>query len=201
MRRFLIALGVAVAVISSPASGVAGAAPPPPPPPVAVEIAPTPYGCYFRSNPTWIAIGQEVRWINETTSARTVTQREGVWIFTVPYSGSVSRTMHSAGLFYERCDDGGYDNGIPVGPSAPGKTSNPTFTVTWADSSAPSTNLYTVQYRIGKTGEWKAWKTRVPGRAATFNGLHNRTYQFHALTRTSSTAYTPFGPAKTVIVR
>lgn len=198
MRRFFLPLTFAAVIL-----GTVNASADIPAPSPTIDIVPGDSGvCYFHNVLSYISVGNQiVTWNNETDVARTVTQREGLFGFTVGVGGRVDLIMHSAGSLLQQCDGGQFYSPIPVAPVAPRYTSNARFTVTWADSSAPSTNLYTVQYRIGKTGEWKAWKTRVPGRSAPFNGVHGKTYQFRALTRTSSTAYTDFGPQRTVTVK
>jgi hypothetical protein len=153
------------------------------PPPKTVGIFRVLYTnrCYV-SPEVKVVIGQEVVWENTDDIARTVTQLQGFWKFTVPVQGKRHRTMHSAGTFVERCDKDAYHytyHYIRVPVRAPSKTNRASFKVRWANSGSPAGVRFTVMYRVGTSG-FTTWKDRTTRRWAIFHGAHGQTYRFVA---------------------
>lgn len=96
--------------------------------------------------------------------------------------------MRSAGKFFFNCNGQAYRNWVNVKPKAPRSTTGDSFDVIWADPSARDTNRYDVRYKVGKSGNYRMWKTGVAGRSDTFDSRHNRTYFFQARSRRNGKA-------------
>src|SRR5207245_10197155 len=75
--------------------------------------------------------------------------------------------------------------GLTALPSSGGTST--TFTVTWANQTAPSGYLYDVQIKRPRGGGWMSWHTKYAPASATFTpDAGTGTYQFRARLRASS---------------
>ncbi len=191
-------VAILAALFLSPATALAG----PPPPPALVSIMNT-NKCFFLGPNGNVAIGQGVQWSNtDNDKAHKVTEREAFWTFTVPKGGDVERIMHAAGSFVDRCDTEAFqtDSPVRVPVKAPSSTSSTKFTVTWADSSAPSTLKYNVRFAVGTSKTFHRWKSGTTARSAVFTGKANTTYTIEAASIKAGKT-TDWSPPKKVSVK
>jgi hypothetical protein len=121
------------------------------------------------------------------------------WTKDPGHGDSVYLNVTEAGTFNEEC--GGAVTSLPVSVKAPASTSDPTFQVRWATPfTSPSSDVYSVQHKMGLSGTVKTWRSKNAQKAAIFPGQHGHAYFFRAMRFIDDTHHSGWSPWKRTVV-